>query len=109
MALAQARRRILGALDGEPCAPPHRQNRPHRLLQLRITAFHLAQTAGGTQASLRPDTPCSNISKGQICEAVSQLRAPVVFISRVFTLTHLTLMSSLGCKDVFLHQRPLID
>lgn len=107
MALAQARRQILRALDGEPCPPPHRQNRPRRILQLRITAFHLAQTAGGTQASLRPDTPCSNISKVQICEAVSQL--PVVFLSRVFTLTHLTSMSSLGCKDVFLHQRPLID
>lgn len=95
MAPAQARRRILGALCGlleaEPYPPPHRQNRPRHILQLRITAFHLAQTAGSTQASLRPDMPCSNISKVQICKAVSQLRAPVVFLSRVYTLAHFSL------------------
>lgn len=32
--------------------------------------------------------PCSNISKAQIRKAVSQLRAPVVFFSHVYTLTH---------------------
>lgn len=92
MALAQARRRILGALVGlreaEPYPPPHRQNSPRHILQLRITAFHPAQTAGSTQASLRPDMPCSNISKVQICKAVSQLHAPEFYFSRVCTLTH---------------------
>lgn len=48
------------------------------LSRLRITAFHLAQTAGSTQASLSPDMPCSNIWKVQICEAVSQLCTLVV-------------------------------
>lgn len=100
MALAQARRQILGALEGlreaEPFPPPHRQNRPRHILQLRITAFHLAQTAGSTQASLRPDMPCSNISKVQICKAVSQ---PVVLLSCVCTLTHFSSLIWAPCPQ----------
>lgn len=90
MALTQPRRQILEGVCGEaePYPPPHRQNRPRHILQLRITAFHLAQTADSTQASLRPDMPCSNISKVQICKAVSQSRAPVVFFSRVYMLSY---------------------
>lgn len=93
VALAQARRQILGALDGlreaEPYPPLHRRNRLCHILQLRITAFHLAKTAGSTQASLRPDMPCSNISKVQICKAVAQLCAPVVIFSHVCVHSHI--------------------